>query len=198
MADLESQISPLAPGNLRRERTSKCFVYVLAGFAILVVAALVFSVLVLRVKSPEIKLSFVTVKNLNDSSWPPSFNTTLAAEMTVKNPNLGHYEFEPSTVSFFYGGSRVGSSRLMKGEARGKKTARVRFGVDVRSNRLPEGPNTLVSDVDSGMVKLIGSGVVRGRLTLWKRLNWSLAGKMDCTMTLVLKSKTVEGLVCRK
>ncbi|KAK9937942.1 hypothetical protein M0R45_014706 [Rubus argutus] len=184
MADLESQVSPLAPGYLRRERTSKCCVYVLAGFAILVVAALVFAVLVLRVKSPEIKLSFVTVKNLNDSSWPPSFNTTLAAEMTVKNPNLGDYEFEPSTVSFFYGGSRVGRSRLVKGEARGKRTARVRFGVDVRSNRLPEGPNTLVSDVDSGMVKLIGSGVVRGRLTLWKRLNWSMTGTMDCTMTL--------------
>ncbi|KAM5572318.1 late embryogenesis abundant protein [Rosa sericea] len=194
MADLESQV---APSNLRKERTSNCFIYCLVGFVILCSAVLVFAVLILHIKPPEVKLRFVNVKDLNDSPWPPSFNTTLAAEMTVKNPNFGVYEFEPSTVSFLYCGSRVGSSVLVIGEAKGKKTAKVSFGVDVRSNRLPEGPNTLISDIDSGMVKLSGSGTVSGRFTLWKIIKKRMTGKMDCTMTLVVKSKTIEGLVCR-
>ncbi|KAK9937971.1 hypothetical protein M0R45_014734 [Rubus argutus] len=137
-------------------------------------AAFVFAVLVSTSQISRDQLSFVTVKNLNDSSWPPSSLRLWLREMTVNR-----------TLTW----ATTSSSRAREGDG---------SGLSVRSNRLPEGPNTLVSDVDSGMVKLICSGVVRGRLTLWKRLNWSLAGKMDCTMTLVLKSKTVEALVCRK
>lgn len=211
MADQESQVWPLAPGKLhnrsdyenptfkaiRRERTNKCFVYVFAGIVLFCIAVLVFALLVFRVKSPEIQLRSVSVKNLKYSSWPPSFNASLSAQMTVKNPNFGDYKFQPSTVSFLYGGSKVGSSKVAKGEAKVKKTGRVRFAVDVRSNRLPEGANNLTSDINSGMLKLTGSGKVSGKVTLWKILNKKKTGKMDCTMTLVLKSKTIKDLVCR-
>ncbi|PRQ17548.1 putative Late embryogenesis abundant protein, LEA-14 [Rosa chinensis] len=210
MADQESQVWPLAPGKLhqrsdenptfkaiRRERSNKCFVYVFTGIVLFSIAILVFALLVLRVKSPEIKLRSVTVKNLKYSSWPPSFNTSLSAQMTVKNPNFGDYEFVPTTVSFLYGGSKVGSTKVVKGQAKVKKTGRVSFGVDLRSNKLPEGANNLTSDINSGMLKLTGTGKVSGKVTLWKIINKRKTGKMDCTMTLVLKSKTIKDLVCR-
>ncbi|XP_050378077.1 late embryogenesis abundant protein At1g64065-like [Argentina anserina] len=211
MADQESQVWPIAPGKLhrrsdddptfkaiRRERTNKCFVYVFTGIVLFSIAILVFALLVLRVKSPEIRLRSVVVKSLKYTSSPPTFNTSLSAHMSVKNPNFGDYEFVPTTVSFLYGGSKVGSTKVAKGQAKLKKTESLSFGpVDLRSNRLPEGANTLAGDINSGMLKLAVAGKVSGKVTLWKIINRRKTGKMDCTMTLVLKSKTIKDLRCR-
>ncbi|XP_024171774.1 late embryogenesis abundant protein At1g64065 [Rosa chinensis] len=212
MEDEESQVWVSTPGKLRnerneensmfkalrRERTDKSFLFIFFGILVVCIAVLlVVALFVLRVKTPEVKLRSVKMKSLKYSFWPPSFNTTLSAQMTVKNPNFGYYLFEPSTVSFLYGGSRVGASRLGKGEVKLLTTATLSFGMDVRSNSLPEGRNTLIRDLNSGILKLSASGSVSGRMILWKIVNQSKTSNIDCSMTLVLRTKTINDLVCR-
>ncbi|EXC34335.1 hypothetical protein L484_006690 [Morus notabilis] len=212
MADQESQSWPLAPMRvhqrsdeenpafkaLRKERTNKCFVYIFAGIVILGAILLIFALIVLRSKSPEIKLKSVTVKSLDYSTSPwPSLNATLIATVAIKNPNFGPYRFgSNNSAVFLYGGGKLGEQRIRQGKATAKATKRVNVTVEIRTSRLPQGSNNLGGDLSSGMVNLSSYCKFTGRVHLIKIFENRKTAEMNCAMTLVLKTKMIKNLRC--
>lgn len=75
-------------------RSSKCLVYLLVGFVVICIIALIFALIAIHVKGPNVELTSITVKNLRYSnSPPPSFNATMVAKMSIKNMNFRIFQF---------------------------------------------------------------------------------------------------------
>lgn len=212
MTDEDKQIIPLAPAKFnprsdeefavvkpkatRQERSSKCLVYVLAGIVILSTSVLVFALVVMRARTPDVKLSLVTVKNLKygNSSFP-SFNMTLAAELRIKNTNFGRFKFENTTSSVLYGGIVVGEGKLSKGRVEARESKRMNIMADLRSYRLSDAKN-LSSDMNSGMLKLSSHAQLSGRVYLLGIVKKRRTAVMSCTMNLNLTSSSIQDLLC--
>ena len=207
----ESQSWPLAPNRIhhrsdeqnpifkaiRKERNNKCFIYFFAGIVILSLILLIFSLIVLRPKSPSVKLRSVTVKNLKYTKSPgPSINATLYLVLTIKNPNFGSYKYENSSARILYGGQRIGERRVGKGRVGAKETKRVSLTMEIRSSRLPEGANNLSSDLNSGVLRVSGYARITGKVRLIKIIKTRKTTEMKCDMTLVFKTKTIKDFKC--
>ncbi|CAL9030261.1 unnamed protein product, partial [Prunus brigantina] len=213
MAEQESQVWPLAPSRLhrrsdeenptfkaiRRERSNKCFVYVFAAIVLQSVFILVFALVVLRVKSPGFNLSSVAVKSLKHTTSPTSsLNATLVTELAIKNKNFGEYKFEGSSASLWYGGFKVGEAKIGKGSVKARGTRRVSLSIEVRSNRLPqEAKNGFEGEMNSGYLKISSYAKLSGKVNLMKIMKKRKTIDTNCTMVVVLKSRTVKDLFCR-
>ncbi|PQM36622.1 late embryogenesis abundant protein [Prunus yedoensis var. nudiflora] len=212
MAEQESQVWPLAPSRLfrrsdeenptfkaiRRERSNKCFVYVFAAIVLQSILILVFALVVLRVKSPGFNLSSVAVKNLKHTTSPTSLNATLATELVIKNKNFGEYKFEGSSASLWYGGFKVGEAKIGNGSVKARGTKRVSLSIEVKSNRLPqEAKNGFEGEMNSGYLKISSYAKLSGKVNLMKKIKTRKTIDTNCTMVVVLKSRTVKDLVCR-
>lgn len=176
-----------------RSTTGRCFVCVLAGFVVLSVVVLVFAATVLRVKSPDAKLTSVTVlKSLTYGGSPsPSFNATLVAEMSVKNMNFGYFEFESGVANVRYGGVIVGKRKIVGGVLNAKGTMKMNITVDLTASNVSE------IDVNSGVLELRSYAKLRGRICSMKILKKMKTAEMNCTMTINLTAATINDLLCK-
>ncbi|KAF4354812.1 hypothetical protein F8388_018016 [Cannabis sativa] len=205
----ESQSWPLAPNRIhhrsdeenpafkaiRKERSNKCFIYVFATIVFLGLILLIFSLIVLRPKSPDVKIRSVTVKTLHYITSPfPSVNATLVAEISIENPNFGPYSFDGSSARILYGGQKIGERRFGKGRTETRGRTRVRLTMDIRSSRLPEGANNLNSDLNNGVLKISSYAKITGKVELIKIINNRKTSEMKCDMNLVLKTKRIKDL----
>ncbi|XP_015896529.3 late embryogenesis abundant protein At1g64065 [Ziziphus jujuba] len=182
--------------NIRKERSNKCFVYVFTAIVLQSIFILVFALVVLRPKSPSVKLRSVTVKSLRYTTSPlPSLNATLVAEISIKNPNFGSFKFENSAVSFLYEGKQINGKKTVKGNVSARETKRFNVSVEVRSSRLSEKQN-LVNDLNSGIVKLSSLARIVGKVHLIKILKTKKTKEMNCTMSINLKNRTIKDLLC--
>ncbi|KAL5551875.1 hypothetical protein UlMin_002051 [Ulmus minor] len=207
----ETQSWPLAPARvynrsdeenptfkaIRRERNNKCFVYVFLVIVILSIILLVFSLVVLRPKSPDVKLRSVMVRNLRyTTSKKPSLNATLVAQVMIKNPNFGYFVLENRNVaSFFYRGTKFGEKRIQKGSVDVRETKKSSVVVDLRSSKLPENQN-LGNDLNSGFLKLSFRSKIVGEVHLMKIFKNKRTSYLNCNMTLNLKRRRVKDLLC--
>lgn len=184
---------------LRKERSGKCFVYVFAAIVILCFFALVFALIVLRFRFPDVNLSSVAVKNLRLSngtaSLSSSFSATLAAEMTIKNTNFGRFNLENSTMSVLYGGMSVGDIRIGPLSVKARETKKMNVAVGVKSNRLSDTKN-LSSDMIAGMLKLNSYARLSGRVNFLDIIKKRKISGLNCSMTLNLTSGAFEDLQC--
>ncbi|PON97740.1 Immunoglobulin-like fold containing protein [Trema orientale] len=207
----ESQSWPLAPSRIhrrsdeenptfkaiRKERANKCFIYVFSAIVVLSILLLVFALIVLRPKSPAVKLRSISVKSLRYATSPwPDINATLVAEVSIENPNFGPYRFENSSARFLYGGQKIGERRFGKGRVGAKGTGRLSLTMEVRSSRLPEGANELSSDLNSGVFKMSSYARISGKVRLIKIIQTRKTSEMRCNMTLVLKTKKIRDWRC--
>lgn len=184
---------------LRKERSGKCFVFVFAAIVILCFFALVFALIVLRFRFPEVNLSSVAVKNLRLSngtaSSSSSFSATLATEMTIKNTNFGRFNLENSTMSVLYGGMSVGDIRIGSLSVKARETKKMNVAVEVKSNRLSDTKN-LSSDMIAGMLKLNSYARLSGRVNFLDIIKKRKISGLNCSMTLNLTSGAFEDLQC--
>lgn len=181
---------------IRKERSNKCFVYVFAAIVLLSIFILVFALVVLRPKSPSVKLRSVAVKSLRYTTSPfPSLNATLIAEISVENPNFGSFKFDNSTASFLYEGTQISGKKSAKGNVNARETKRINLSLEVRSSRLTEAQN-LVNDLNSGIVKLSCRARFIGKVHLVKILKTKKSKDMNCNMSLSLKNRTIKDLLC--
>ncbi|XP_059441972.1 late embryogenesis abundant protein At1g64065-like [Corylus avellana] len=183
---------------LKKERSGKCFVYIFAGVVTLSIIVLVFALIVLRVKIPDVKLRSITVKNLKyqgNNSESPSFNATFVAEVTIKNTNFGRFKFDDSTLSVLYGGVNVGDRKMGHGRVKARETQGMNFTVEVRSNRVMDARN-LSREIEGGMVKLSSYARLSGRVNLMNIVRKRKITEMNCTMTLDLANHAFRDLRC--
>ncbi|XAR55101.1 hypothetical protein NMG60_11030494 [Bertholletia excelsa] len=209
----ESQVHPLASSQFHprsdeeyaarkpttgpsRKTTGKCFVYLLTFLVILGLASLVFSLVVLKVRPPELRLRSAAVKRLGFATWPAAINAAVAAEIEVKNENFGRLLFEGGNVTVLCGNVTVGTSSFGPGRVLPRAEKRVRAALEVRSNGWLAENGNFTRDVGSGTVELRGYARLTGRIRVLKMINKRRSAEMNCTMRLDLGRKTIQDLRC--
>lgn len=191
---------------LKEERSGKCFFYVFAGIVILCVIILVFALIALRSRIPDVKVRSIEVKNLryNDGSTTsaasisPSFNATLVAIVTIKNTNFGRFKFDNTTMSVLYQGTNVvGDGKIGHGSVKARGTQKMNLTVEVRSNRVLFNSQNFSSEIQSGMLKLSSHAIFSGTVNLLNIVKREEIAKMNCTMTLNFTSDKFQNLGCQ-
>ncbi|KAJ1416150.1 Late embryogenesis abundant protein [Sesbania bispinosa] len=181
---------------VREERSSKCFVFVLAAFVMCCAVLLAFASL-LRLRSPEIKLRSATLNHISYNSASPSasFNATVIAHISIKNPNYGAFSYENSTVRILYAGVKVGDREIRSNRVNGRETKEMNVMVNVKSSKLPVTGN-LSSDINSGTLNLTSYAKFSGTVQLLKIINKRKTIEMACIMNLNLTSHAIQGIQC--
>ncbi|PON97751.1 Late embryogenesis abundant protein [Trema orientale] len=183
---------------LKRQKRKKIFIYIaiFAVFQVIVIA--VFALVVMRVKSPKLRLSDIELRTLNTATSPaPTFDVVFGAEVRIKNPNFGPYKFETGVVSFTYEGIVVGQVLIPKGKVGMKSTKEVDVTVGLSSQNLAAvGNNNLGSELSAGILTLSSSTAIRGKVELLGIMKKNKAAEMNCFLAFDLASRMVRTLYC--
>uniref|UniRef100_A0A2C9WCJ4 Late embryogenesis abundant protein LEA-2 subgroup domain-containing protein n=1 Tax=Manihot esculenta TaxID=3983 RepID=A0A2C9WCJ4_MANES len=194
----DEEFTAVNPRIPRREKTNKCVVYVLAGTAIFSAIFLAFA-LVVRPRTPDLELSFVSVKNLvytNNNVSFSSLNMTLEAELSIRNTNFGSFKFENATASVLYGGQTVGKGIIGEGLLKARDKENIKVKVDVRSYRFSD-TEKLSRDIDSGILKLQSLAKFSGKVQWLQIVEKLKTASVSCSMSLNLKSHfQLQDLIC--
>ena len=177
-----------------KKEVANVFFYSLALIVILSAIILVFAIIV-KPRTPRVKLSSVAVEHLSYGNNPiPSFNMTLAAEVSVKNSNFVRFKFENTSSSALYKGMVVGEAKLRSGRVGARKT-RMNIVVKIGSpGSLSEAKN-LSSDINSGMLKMNSYAKLKGDVRLFGTVK-NRTAVMSCGMNLNLSSRSIQDLEC--
>ncbi|KAK7861613.1 late embryogenesis abundant protein At1g64065 [Quercus suber] len=182
---------------LKRKRRIKLAVYI-ATFAVFqTVVILVFALIVMRVKTPKVRLGnnvkFHNVTTGNSTS--PSFDINFKAQLWVKNTNFGPYKYDGTIATFMYKGVSVGQVTIPKGKAGLRSTKKVGVTVNVNSKDLPTSAN-LAGDLDSGLLMLNSHAKLNGKVELMFIMKKKKSVEMNCTMTINLSSNEIHSMIC--
>ncbi|KAM3711990.1 hypothetical protein ACB098_01G150700 [Castanea mollissima] len=170
---------------LKNMQNMKCYAYIIAGVVFQTIIILVFALTVMRIKTPSVRLTSVTVQNLvYNTTGSPAFSMNLIAEIAVKNKNFGHFRFDNSTTNVTYGDMIVGDGDIIKGRANARKTKRFNVTIDISSIGITD------SEILSNELNL------RGKVTLMKVMKKRKTAKMNCKMTIQLETRAVHNLDC--
>lgn len=184
---------------LKRQRRKKLFLYItiFAVFQVIVIA--VFVLVVMKVKSPKVRLSSINLQTLSTAVSPsPSFDVVFGAEVRIKNPNFGPYKFETGVVSFTYEGIIVGQVLIPNGKVGMKSTKEVDVIVSLSSRNLAAiGNNNLGSELSAGILTLMSSTVMKGKVELIWIMKKNKAAEMNCFLAFNLASRMVQTLDCQ-
>ncbi|GLT90830.1 hypothetical protein SLE2022_087470 [Rubroshorea leprosula] len=177
-----------------KRSNKKCLLYVAAFVVFQTAIILVFALTVMRVKSPKLRFGTATVGNFSTAANLPSFD--LAAQVTVKNTNFGHFKYENSTLMILYGGFPVGEVAVLEGRTRAKQTKKFDVVVAVSSSRLSSNPN-FQNDINTGVLRLSSEGKLSGKVELMKVIKRKKSAEMSCTMGINLATRVVQDLKCK-
>lgn len=182
---------PQIPTNRR-----KCVALIFAGIILQALIILAFSLIFLRVTSPKLRFSSVTVEKLTvNSTNSPSFSIKLNAQVTVKNPNYGRFKFPDGAISILYRGDAVGSAAVPGGRAGARSTKKVNVTAAVESKGNPS--SALGGDLNSGKIRLSSEGTLSGKIHLFKIIKRRKTATMNCTMDVNTRTRAVENLECK-
>ncbi|KAA0042716.1 late embryogenesis abundant protein [Cucumis melo var. makuwa] len=184
--DEEQQLATFK--TLHKERSNKCFIYIFSTFVFLSVALLIFALIVLRVNSPSINLSAVSIpkfslSNANNSSSPNSLDLSFSAVFIVDNSNFGPFNFDNGTVGLVYGGMIFGERSTGGGRAEAKGSKRMNVTVEGSAKNV-SGSNGILSL--SSFVKL------RGRVRLIHVFRRRVSSEISCSMNLDLNTHQIQ------
>nr|DAD43220.1 TPA_asm: hypothetical protein HUJ06_001450 [Nelumbo nucifera] len=204
-SDEESTRNTLQAKEFRRKRNVKCFAYIAAFVVFQTIIILVFALTVLKIKTPSVKLSSVTVDNLSlnpnttASTVSPSFSMTVVAQVAVKNKNFGHFKFDNSTAIISYRGVAVGEALIPRARAKARKTRRMDVTMEVTSQRMSDdalGLENLRTDIDSGFLSFTSYAKLSGKVHLIKIMKKRKTAEMKCSFMVNLRDKTIQNLSC--
>ncbi|XP_004300828.1 PREDICTED: uncharacterized protein LOC101295630 [Fragaria vesca subsp. vesca] len=181
---------------LKRQKRIKLFTYIgiFIGFQIIVMT--VFGLTVMKVKTPKVRLGATNVQNLNFVPTSPSFDTTFATQIRIKNTNWGPYKFDAGTATFMYQGVAVGQVSFPKSKAGMRSTKKINAEVSLNSNEIPSTSN-LGSELSSGVLTLTSEAKLTGKVELMLIMKKKKSATMNCTMKLDLSTKTIQALECK-
>lgn len=208
MAESYQQVYPLAPANghprsdeessnldakeLKRKKRTKLAIYAFIFTASQIIVTLVFVLVVMRVKSPKLRLSdkfeFQTIET--NSGSKPSFDISFTTQLRVKNTNWGPYKFDNTTAAFAYGGETVGQVVIPKGKAGMRSTKKVPVSVSLSSSQLKNNTN-LGSELSGGILTLRCTAKMNGKVKLMLIMKKKKSANMNCTINIHVKEKTV-------
>ncbi|KAL3499291.1 hypothetical protein ACH5RR_038384 [Cinchona calisaya] len=198
----QQQVYPLAPSSivprsdagesaqnyesmeLRQKKRKKRIAYIAAFAVFQTIIILIFALVVMRVKSPKVRLVDIKVTNNINGT-----NISLMAQLRVKNTNFGRYKFDSSVATVTSGGDTVGQFVIPDGKAGMKSTKKVYVIVDVVN---PSG-----SSFNSGMLELNSQAKLSGKVEFFMVLKKKKYAEMNCTMSVNLSTNDVQNLICK-
>lgn len=224
MAEKEEQVKPLAPtaavhpassldeesaGRWRssqylRKRRGVLFCCGCCGVAVVVLGfvALVLALTVFKVKDPVLTMNSIHVDGvhfgLGTPDHPASFNATLTADVSIKNPNVASFKFRNSTTEFYYSGQTVGVAYVPGSMVSADRTVRVNVTVDVMADRVARLKN-MTDDIIGGSLNMTSYTEISGKVNLFGVFRRELDLFLNCSMTieLSLPDQDVKNKDCR-
>lgn len=190
---------PYIPPPKHNETSNKCFVHTLFVIVSLSIAFLIFGLAVLRITTPSIRLSSVTIKNLYYSSSPEvaSLNMTVIAEFRVQNKNFCPFKFGGGNTTLLYGNTTIGVATIHGGRIGSRKHKGINVTMDVIKGDFAHNNANFSKDFDSGLLKLKGFAELRGEIHVLKIMNRHRTAVTNCSMDLNLTSQAVQDLLCQ-
>ncbi|KAK9279650.1 hypothetical protein L1049_013330 [Liquidambar formosana] len=164
------------------------------GISLQVVILGVLALTVFRFRDPDIKLDFVTARNISgfSSGKPPtSINMTLKAEMVIKNHNWGEFEYDESNMVLLYTGIAVGRGDIPMGRIKMRSTVRVVVVVEANFD------GKLSSDINSTVLSVNGYAKLSGKVHMMTMIKNGRTGEMNCTMTVSLTRQAILHYSCQ-
>uniref|UniRef100_A0A5B7C2P1 Late embryogenesis abundant protein LEA-2 subgroup domain-containing protein n=1 Tax=Davidia involucrata TaxID=16924 RepID=A0A5B7C2P1_DAVIN len=218
MADRKEQVKPLAPAasrisidddhealdfelkKYRHRKYIKCCGCITALMLIQAVVILILIFTIFRVKDPAMKMSSVSFQGFdvfNEATRRPAANMTLTAALSVKNPNVASFKFRNATTTLNYGGEKVAEARNPPGLAKARRTLQMNVTLDIMLDKMMAVPS-LTSDLRLGLLNLSSYTRIRGRVKILKIIKKHVVVKMNCTMTVNIRSRSIQDQKCKR
>lgn len=197
-SDQASATAPPDPEELRHKKHMRCLLYVAVFAVFQVVVITVFALTVMKIKSPKFRLRTASITGFQvGTASSPSFNLEMDAHFGVKNKNFGRFNYEDGIVMFLYRGVIIGQTNVEEARVRARSTRKVDVtSVDLTSNGLPAN-SQLGSDISSGIIPITTSSKLDGKIRLMKVIKKKKSAQMNCSMEIVLATKSVQNIVCK-
>ena len=194
----DQESGDLTAEELKRKKRIKLAIYIVVFIIFQVIVITAFSLTVMKVKSPKLRLANIEFQTLTTSTAnSPSFNTSFTTQLRVKNTNFGRYKFDATTINFTYGGATIGQVIIPKGKAGMKSTKKINNVImNLSSSQLPNTAN-LSSELTTGTLTLSATAKMTGKVELMLIMKKKKSANMNCTITIDVASKTVRNLQCK-
>ena len=181
---------------LKRKKRIKLAIYIAIFAVFQIIVITVFGLVVMRAKSPKLRLSKdFEFQNLQTTSTP-SFDMSFTTQVRVKNTNWGPYKFQNTTAVFTYDGAVVGQVDIPKGKAGMKSTKKMDVTVHLSSSQLANTAK-LGSELNSGILTLTSTARMTGKVELMLIMKKNKSANMNCTITIDVAAKTLRSLQCK-
>lgn len=182
---------------LRRRKRRRCLLYIFLFAVFQTGIILLFALTIMKTRTPKFRLSSTAFSTFDYSAAAanPSFNIMMYAELSVKNTNFGRYEFQSTTVYFYYNNGVVGSVIVPSWSARARSTRRVQVEVALSSAGLLDRVQ-LGSDLGSGVLPLNSQSTLNGKVEVLKLLKKKKSAEMECFIAINLPHQAVDYLSC--
>ncbi|KAG5535730.1 hypothetical protein RHGRI_023480 [Rhododendron griersonianum] len=181
---------------LRRQKRKKLLIYI-AAFVVFQTAIIVlFSLTVMKVKTPKFKVRSATFGNFDVQPTNPSFALNVNAQFGVKNTNFGPYKYDSNTVYFYYNDVQVGSTVIPKSKANFLSTKKINVAVDLTSANISSN-TSLASDLNSGTLPLTTKSRLSGKVELMLIFKKKKSVDMNCTMDVNISTRELQNVKCK-
>ncbi|KAK9927106.1 hypothetical protein M0R45_024308 [Rubus argutus] len=185
-----------AEEELKRKKRIKLFTYIGIFIVFQIIVITVFSLTVMKVKTPKVRLGTINVQRFNSAPATPSFDTSFTTQIRVKNTNWGPYKYDAGIATFMYQGVAVGQVDFPKGKASMRSTKKINLEVSLSTNGLLSSSN-LESELSSRVLTLSSQAKLTGKVELMLIMKKKKSANMDCTMKFDLSTKKVQSLECK-
>ncbi|KAG2673234.1 hypothetical protein I3760_13G080100 [Carya illinoinensis] len=212
----QQQVYPLAPASkmprsdeesntlqsneLRRKKRIKLAIYIAAFAVFQTIVIVVFSLTVMKVKTPKVRLGTIELKNVTTTAGTqassPSFDISFTTQVRVKNTNFGPYKYDSSNATFLYQGVTVGQIFIPKGKAGMLSTKKVSVTVSVNSNALTS-TTSLGNELGVGTLTLNSQAKLSGKVELMFVTKKKKSAQMNCTISIKLNADKAVDLNCK-
>ncbi|KAG2720460.1 hypothetical protein I3843_02G027800 [Carya illinoinensis] len=188
----------------RRKRCMiKCCGCIVASVLILVAVILILIFTVFRVKDPTVKMNRISVTRLeliNRMTLVFGVNMSLAADVSVKNPNVASFKYKNTTTTLFYRDMVVGEVQTPPGKAKARRTMHLNVTADIVVDRLMSQSNVpdLLADVRSGLLTVGTYSIIPGRVKMLSIISKHVVLRLNCTVTVNISSLTIQDLDCKR
>ncbi|KAG2714993.1 hypothetical protein I3760_03G055500 [Carya illinoinensis] len=191
----EESATSLSVQELRKKKRIKLGIYIAVFVVFQVIVITAFSLTVMRVKTPKVRLGTVKLQDVKTGNQTsPSFDISFTTQVRIKNTNFGPYKYESTNVTFTYQGVTVGQVSIPKGKAGFRSTKKVTVTVSVNSNALPISTTStsLKSELGAEVLTLKSHAKLSGKVELMFVMKKKKAAEMNCTMPIALLTKAVQ------
>lgn len=199
VSSMDEESATLQSQELKRKKRIKLGICIAVFAVSQVIVNTLFGLVVMRVKSPKLRLSNIQIQNLatgSSTSLPNSFDMSFTTQVRVKNSNFGPYKYDNTTVVFTLHGTTVGELAIPKGSA-GMKSIKNINNLQVRLNSQAL-PSTAGTELNSGVLRLSSRAKMTGKVELMMIMKKKKSAEMECTIVIDVSTKaTVRSLECK-